>query len=65
MTTFSAHADEPGLLDFIGKMDVSRLKSIFLVHGEPGPQAALTTALNRAGFADVRSPTRGMTVELA
>jgi metallo-beta-lactamase family protein len=64
LNTFSAHADEPGLLDFIGRLDRERLKSVFLVHGEPEPQAALTTALNGAGFADVRSPERGTTVEL-
>jgi len=64
MNAFSAHADDPGLLDFIGKLDRGRLKSVFLVHGEPEPQAALTAGLNRAGFADVRSPARGTVVEL-
>ncbi len=65
MSAFSAHADEPGLLDFIGRMDRTRLKSIFLVHGEPEPQAALTAALNRDGFANVVSPDKGTTFELA
>lgn len=64
MSAFSAHADEPGLLDFIGRMDRTRLKEIFLVHGEPGPQAALTAALNKDGFANVRAPEKGMAFEL-
>src|SRR5690606_2155016 len=29
---FSAHADEPGLLDFVGRLDRERLKTVFLVH---------------------------------
>jgi metallo-beta-lactamase family protein len=64
LNTFSAHADEPGMLDFIGRLDRERLRSVFLVHGEPEPQAALTAALNGAGYADVRSPERGTVVEL-
>ncbi len=61
---FSAHADEPGLLDFVGRLDRERLKTVFLVHGDEDRQAALARALTEAGYGDVRSPARGETVAL-
>ncbi len=64
MNTFSAHADEPGLVGFIGALDRDRLRTVFLVHGDPERQAALTDALAEAGIGDVRSPARGHTVTL-
>ena len=64
MSAFSAHADEPGLLGFIGALDRGRLQTVFLVHGEADRMAALTGALGRIGIADVRSPARGETVDL-
>lgn len=65
MSAFSAHADEPGLLGFIGALDRGRLQTVFLVHGEMDRQEALAGALGRIGIADVRSPARGETVRLA
>ena len=64
IAAFSAHADEPGLLAFIGALDRERLETVFLVHGEPDRQALLTDALGRIGVADVQSPARGQTVRL-
>ena len=64
MSAFSAHADEPGLLGFIGALDRARLRTVFLVHGEPDRQAALTDALQGIGIADVQAPARGQTVRL-
>ena len=64
MSAFSAHADEPGLLGFIGALDRERLRTVFLVHGEPDRQAALTDALQGIGIADVQAPARGQTVRL-
>lgn len=64
MNTFSAHADEPGLLGFIGKLDRRRLRTVFLVHGEPERQRALQTAMNGTGYGDVRIPARGEAVVL-
>jgi metallo-beta-lactamase family protein len=61
---FSAHADEPGLLAFVGQLDRERLDTVFLVHGEPDRQAALRQALNREGYRDVRAPARGETFDL-
>ena len=54
MSAFSAHADEPGLLRFIGALDRDRLKQVFLVHGEPDRQAALAEALGGIGIATSR-----------
>ncbi len=65
MNAFSAHADEPGLVDFIGALDRERLRRVFLVHGEPNRQAALADALGRAGVRGVEAPARGHSVDLA
>lgn len=64
MNTFSAHADEPGLVDFIGGLDRDRLRTVYLVHGDPERQAKLTAALGEAGLEAVESPARGHAVEL-
>lgn len=64
MNSYSAHADEPELLEFIGRLDRQRLRKIFLVHGEPGRQIALANALEERGYEDVSMPERGDSVEL-
>ena len=65
MNSYSAHADEPELLDFIGKIDRDRLKDIFLVHGSPGRQEKLKNALTESGYTGIRIPARGDSVDLA
>jgi metallo-beta-lactamase family protein len=57
--SYSAHADEPELLDFIGQMDKERLKSVFLVHGELERQKLLQSAMQQAGYANVEIPEKG------
>ena len=64
MNTFSAHADEPGLVDFIGALDRDRLQEVFLVHGDLDRQEKLAAALGEAGVESVRTPARGETVAL-
>ncbi len=64
IAAFSAHADEPGLVAFISALDRSRLKEVFLVHGEPDRQALLTEALGAAGVTRVSAPARGHSVKL-
>ena len=64
MNTFSAHADEPGLVDFISALDRERLNEVYLVHGDPDRQDKLTAALAAAGVDNVRSPARGESVVL-
>jgi metallo-beta-lactamase family protein len=56
MNSYSAHADEPGLLDFIGKMDRDRFRRIFLVHGAPERQDLFRDALARAGYQNLTIP---------
>lgn len=64
MNSYSAHADEPELLEFIGRLDRQRLRRIFLVHGEPGRQIALANALEEHGYENVSMPERGDSFEL-
>jgi metallo-beta-lactamase family protein len=64
MNAYSAHADEPELVEFIGRMDKGRLRKIFLVHGDPSAQLALADALVAAGTVRPEAPARGRSVEL-
>lgn len=50
---FSAHADYQEEIDWLNSIDTSRLKKIFLVHGEPESQAFLKKELARAGYKNV------------
>ena len=64
MNTFSAHADEPGLVDFVLQLDQDRLQTVWLVHGDPPRQAALADAFTEAGVGKVQAPARGEAVRL-
>jgi metallo-beta-lactamase family protein len=64
MNSYSAHADEPELVAFVGHLDADRLKKIFLVHGDPDRQEALGLALTVAGYAKPVAPRRGESFEL-
>ncbi|NNL29636.1 MAG: MBL fold metallo-hydrolase, partial [Gemmatimonadetes bacterium] len=59
MNSYSAHADEPELVDFVSHLDPDRLKQIFLVHGDPPRQLALYDALAERGYANAHGPARG------
>ena len=59
---FSAHADEPGLLAWLSGFAGGRKpgdqgfpRRVFLVHGDPGPQAELAPKVTALGF-DVHVP---------
>jgi metallo-beta-lactamase family protein len=59
---FSAHADEPGLLAWLAGFAGGRHagdrgfpRRVFLVHGDPGPQAELAPKVAAMGF-DVHVP---------
>ena len=58
----SAHADQAGLMAWYKAF--ARRPPVCLVHGEPGAQHALATALRSAFGADVTIPARGDTVAL-
>ncbi len=64
MNSYSAHADEPELLDFIGHLDRERLQDIFLVHGAPKRQGQLKEALEGRGYDNVSIPDVGTSVRL-
>ncbi len=64
MNSYSAHADEPELVDFVSHLDVERLKKIFLVHGDARRQEALGLALTAAGYNKPVAPRRGQSFEL-
>jgi len=61
---FSAHADYQETLDWLQAIDTSRLKKIFLVHGEHDAQIALQEHLAEKGFTDVETVRYGATYEV-
>jgi metallo-beta-lactamase family protein len=64
INAFSAHADYGEAIAWLKSMDTSRLKKIFMVHGEPKAQAAFKQHLASAGFSNVEVVKYGSTYEL-
>jgi metallo-beta-lactamase family protein len=64
MNSFSAHADEPHMVEFIERLDKERLREVFLVHGEFDRQAKMIETLETRGYARVSAPERGTRVAL-
>jgi len=64
MNSYSAHADEPEMIEFLGKLDKKRLKKIFLVHGDIERQEKLKSALEDANFSGVTIPARGDSIQI-
>lgn len=62
--SFSAHADYKEMLTWLRQVDTSRLKRIFLVHGEKDSQEHLSGYLADNGFANVTIVKYGETYEL-
>ena len=50
---FSAHADYSEMIEWLNESDTSRLKKIFLVHGETDQQEGFKRHLADAGFGNV------------
>lgn len=61
---YSAHADQPKLLEFVRGMN-KQPKAIFLTHGEPEVMAVLGHKIEEELKLKVVMPTRGESVELA
>ena len=57
MDSFSAHADRKEMLTFLKNQ--KKVKTIFLVHGEIGPQTDFKKYLGKAGFKNVVIPELG------
>ena len=53
INAFSAHADYSETLDWLKEIDTSKLKKIFLVHGEKSAQEFLQKHLKENGFPNV------------
>ncbi|HYE56940.1 MAG TPA: MBL fold metallo-hydrolase [Rhodothermales bacterium] len=64
MDSLSAHADEPGLLAFLSHLDRERLRTTFLVHGDPERQQAFKATLKQHGWGEVTIPSHGQKVTL-
>jgi len=64
MDSFSGHADQPELLDFLKPLDKDRLKRLLLVHGERDRQIPLKAALEKEGFSSVIIPELGESFEI-
>jgi metallo-beta-lactamase family protein len=64
MDSFSAHGDEPEMLDYLKHLDKTKLKKLFLVHGEPEKQELFREALRSKGFKNVEIPGLYQEVEL-
>jgi metallo-beta-lactamase family protein len=54
INAFSAHADYSEAIKWLQRLDTSRLKKIFMVHGEPKAQATFKRHLADAGFTNVQ-----------
>ncbi len=63
MDSFSAHADRDEMIGFI-KNQRSRLKKLFLVHGEYDTQEAFSDHLGKVGFNNIQIPSLGQEFEL-
>lgn len=64
MSSMSAHADQPELLQFIANQQPDKLKKIFLVHGEIKKQEAYKAALLEKQYKSVEIPSLGEVFEL-
>ncbi|MGE5315199.1 MAG: MBL fold metallo-hydrolase RNA specificity domain-containing protein [Acidobacteriota bacterium] len=64
MNSFSAHADRTELMDYFEHFDRSRLKNIYLVHGEEDQSQKFAAGLKEKGFRNVDIPVRMEKAEL-
>ncbi|MDR0289824.1 MAG: MBL fold metallo-hydrolase [Treponema sp.] len=64
INAFSAHADYVEAVEWLNALDTSRLKGIFLVHGEKKAQAAFKKHLAEHGYPNTQIVQYGKTYEL-
>ncbi len=62
--SMSAHGDYNDLLKFVSCQDASKVRTLFLVHGDYDVQLKFKEKLNTAGFAHVEIPDRHQQFEL-
>jgi len=56
LDSFSAHADQAEITEFLSNLNRERLKSLFLVHGEKDQQDIFKSVLENHGFSDIKVP---------
>ena len=54
INAFSAHGDYKEMVDWLNKIDTSKLKKIFLVHGEKEPQKYFAEYLKSNGYKNIQ-----------
>lgn len=59
MDNFSAHADYNEMIDYLKCQDPSKVKNLFLVHGEIDTQQAFAERLENEGFRNIEIPEIG------
>ena len=64
INAFSAHADYTEMTKWLKTIDTSRLKKIFMVHGEKSAQEFFQNYLKENGFPNVQIVKYGETYEL-
>lgn len=64
LDSYSAHADYMELLQFLECQDKTKIKNIFLVHGEEQTQINFANTLGENGYENIHIPSRGETVEI-
>lgn len=64
INAFSGHADRDEMLEYLSQMDKSKVKKMFLVHGEAEQQLQFKKTLEENGFKNVYIPKRGDVFEL-
>ncbi len=61
---FSAHGDQNDLVNFVKSQNPTRLKQLFLTHGEVASMKVLQEKLTEIGFSNIRMPMKGEEFEL-
>ena len=64
MNSLSAHADSDGLTNYCAQFDKTRMKNIFLVHGDYDQQQKFASRLKQTGFTKITIPERGDVFEI-
>ncbi len=64
LNSFSGHADRNELLRYLNGFDRKRLKTMFIVHGDPDQSEKLAAGAQEAGFGHTVVPYRGDRISL-
>jgi metallo-beta-lactamase family protein len=60
----SGHAGKDDLIDFIKNQEASKLKKVFLVHGELQSMTEFKATIGALGYTNIECPTKGESFEL-